>query len=411
MANKFSQFMKSGETIKDRESTPSSEYAERAINELVNSKSFDLQFLRLSQLVENPLNTPFEQTDIEDLKESILENGLLHNLVVIYDNDKDKYRIISGERRYHALQSMTSEERNKVIPKGVPCKVEDEHLTEEQEKLKLFAANIDTREVTVARRNEVIRLMNTIIEERRANGEKINLKKYIAEAFNVSERTAGKYVAIQQNLSEDLMKRHEDGEISVDTAEKFALLSPEAQEIVEATYSETGSAMSKDDFDELKAADDAKKAEITKLAREKEKAAAAVNRAENSAHKVEKEIEETKEAKELLQSAGASTAAADAELNKLQGSLIEKKKASKKLENTVKALDTKLEKAQNKELSLPSAEKVKASKVQKFYKGLEAMESTCLKLAKSKKYVDYDDALVKRIHGIINMLTSLESRE
>ncbi|KAI4444923.1 hypothetical protein C823_007945 [Eubacterium plexicaudatum ASF492] len=48
----------------------------------------------------------YSQDNIEALSESIIVNGLRHNLSVIPDATSDLYRIVSGERRYHAINMM-----------------------------------------------------------------------------------------------------------------------------------------------------------------------------------------------------------------------------------------------------------------------------------------------------------------
>ncbi len=406
MSNVFSKYAKNN-PITRRESTPGSEYAEASLDEVVNSKTFDIQFLRLSQIETNPMNETFTQDGIDELKESIIENGLLHNLVVIYDNETDKYRLISGERRFHAIESMTDEERKRACPKGIPCKVEDPNLSKEEEKLKLMAANIDTRTLTPLQRNETIRLMNDILSEKKARGEKVSLRKEVAEAFGVTDRQAGKIINIQRNLSDELMERHENGEISLTDADKFAMLSPEAQDYVNEHYESTGSGFTKEEYDELRAKDEAKAEALRNLQTQISEKAAALVENENERAKLKADAGETKAQIKVLNSAGVSTTDEDKELKKLQRDLIERKNEKEREERAKKKLEAQLKEVENRKVTLEPEDKEKAAKAEKFAKKLNSIETASRELSKLKKYVKIDENTKKKMTDIVSILNTL----
>ncbi|MFH1159092.1 MAG: ParB/RepB/Spo0J family partition protein [Pseudomonadota bacterium] len=91
-----------------------------------------IQFITLSQLkasAENPRKT-FDQASIEGLAQSIGEDGLLQNLVVLKPKGKKKFIIISGERRFRALLVLL--DRKKITQDFlVPVEVR-EGLTEQE---------------------------------------------------------------------------------------------------------------------------------------------------------------------------------------------------------------------------------------------------------------------------------------
>lgn len=65
-----------------------------------------LQILQMDSIYENPLNQrSMNQEEIEIIKESILEVGLLHPLTV-YKESENKYVLISGHKRFEALKSL-----------------------------------------------------------------------------------------------------------------------------------------------------------------------------------------------------------------------------------------------------------------------------------------------------------------
>ena len=108
-------------------------------------------------------------------KESIIINGLRHNLSVLYNSDNDTYRLVSGERRYHAISSMTDKEYNQLFPAGIPCKIEKSEITEIDEEIMLISANHDVRESSMeVKRWEVSRLKE-LYEAKKVKGEIKNI--------------------------------------------------------------------------------------------------------------------------------------------------------------------------------------------------------------------------------------------
>lgn len=99
---------------------------QKAIYQIGKVEDLDIKNIQLDRIHPNPLNEKYMKkiTDrhYEMLKASILEMGLMHNLVVI-DDYTGNYRLISGEKRWRALCKMTEEEFKKHFPDGVPCKV------------------------------------------------------------------------------------------------------------------------------------------------------------------------------------------------------------------------------------------------------------------------------------------------
>ena len=103
------------------------------LKEMQAKIQYNFNYIPKEKIVSNPKNEMYTQDGIEALKESILINGLRHNLSVLYNPDNDTYRLVSGERRYHAITSMSDKEYNDLFPAGIPCKVEKSEITEVKE--------------------------------------------------------------------------------------------------------------------------------------------------------------------------------------------------------------------------------------------------------------------------------------
>ena len=89
-------------------------------------ENLEIKMLRREQIYPNPINEPYMQDVTEEqirfLYDNIKQNGLMHNLVVL-DDLKGRYRLISGEKRWTAIQKMSKEEYEDKFPNGIACKV------------------------------------------------------------------------------------------------------------------------------------------------------------------------------------------------------------------------------------------------------------------------------------------------
>ena len=66
------------------------------IKEIQAKAQYNFQYIAKEKIQSNPKMKKYTQDGIESLMESILVNGLRHNLSVLYNADQDKYRLISG---------------------------------------------------------------------------------------------------------------------------------------------------------------------------------------------------------------------------------------------------------------------------------------------------------------------------
>ncbi len=116
----------------------------------------DIKHIALKKIGLNPAND-YRRLDLDEdiqvLSDDIARNGLLHNLVVS-ERATGEYLILSGERRYRALNLLLEKEIKKQEEgkpdadvgrwRTVPCRV-IKGLSERQEQIILDAANLQTR--------------------------------------------------------------------------------------------------------------------------------------------------------------------------------------------------------------------------------------------------------------------------
>lgn len=97
----------------------------------------DIKNISLRDIIPNPLNKSrsMDYNEIENLKDSIQEVGLLHPLVV-YRNDAGTYTLISGHRRFAALNNMAGADYE------VPCVVIERPANDIEEAEYMTRANV-----------------------------------------------------------------------------------------------------------------------------------------------------------------------------------------------------------------------------------------------------------------------------
>lgn len=158
----------------------------------------------LNKLHESPLNT-YPTDDIEEVKVSIEESGLIEALTVYKESD-DSYEILSGARRFKALCELQDEGFTVKNLKydAIPCMVIEEKLEDDEKELVIEKANVVSRESDgrPAHRLRICELL-TQIYTRQGRLDELN-NSVFAEYMKVSTQWASIYNAI--NKSNELLK-------------------------------------------------------------------------------------------------------------------------------------------------------------------------------------------------------------
>ena len=119
----------------------------RDMNSMLKLDNSATQFIDRKMIYPNPLNVPYMEgitaEDFHAMKTSILDIGLMHNLVVIKD-EAGKYRLLSGEKRWQAINLMSEEEYQKALPHGVEAKVipYNPSISDDDELIMLLTCNV-----------------------------------------------------------------------------------------------------------------------------------------------------------------------------------------------------------------------------------------------------------------------------
>lgn len=364
------------------------------MKEMEAGRSYNFKFIPKDKIVPNPLNDKYSQEDIEDLRNSILDTGLRHNLSVIYDPDNDNYRLISGERRYRAISSMSQTDYERYFPSGIPCKVEKGTTSEVDEEIMLITANSDVREKTQEeRRWEVLRLKD-LYEIKKQKGEITNIGKSIAEKLHISERQAVKYINTGRLIPE-LSDMLDANGIKIDEASSFAMLSIEGQKQILALLNEKGSVGK----DELKV--------IKQKEKEKKELQVLLTKTEQKLSQKDKLIEELELQVAFLQKKSQSNPKKDMR-TKLAELKAEKEKAEKEKQRLADNLAEIKQQQKDKENRNINASEEELTRIKDFTKAEQTISLLEQNVASLKKDVIVnDDTLRARLNDLIGSMNRI----
>ena len=260
------------------------------LKEMQAKTEYNFQYIPKEKIISNPKNEKYSQDGIDALMESILINGLRHNLSVIYDADNDNYRLVSGERRYHAICKMTDKEYNTLLPTGIPCKIEKSNISEIDEEIMLISANHDVRETSMeVKRWEVSRLKE-LYEAKKLKGEIKNINAEIAKQLNISERQARKYTTAEKLIPELSELLNANG-IDLNQADKFGRLDEDAQKSILEILKKNGN-IDNAEYQSIKKISEERSEEAKKYKKELEEAANQIKVQEETVKHLEERIQQ-----------------------------------------------------------------------------------------------------------------------
>lgn len=197
----------------------------------VNAKAdFGIRNIDINLLVPSEKNF-YEISDIEELAESIEQNGLYHNLIVRKLDDEERYEILSGERRYEALK-MLYESGNENFSK-VPCQVRN-NVDDTDAEIILIQANAETRELSEMEKIKQIQRLEELYKIKKSKGEKIpgKLRDKIGQHMNLSGVQVQRYKKIGKDLIPELKEMLEIKRIGMADAFKFSGLEENKQKAI-----------------------------------------------------------------------------------------------------------------------------------------------------------------------------------
>lgn len=215
----------------------------------------NLKTVSLSEIVENEKNVLFRELtekEMEELKSSIQEVGLLEPLVVVQEGEQ--YKLISGHQRKKALEELGMD---KVAVNIV-------NLQDEDEELALIHANIKQRKLNDMELARVIKAEKEIIQQKIKKGALKNQGRAIEQVANNLEISKDKAKRLDRLnlLIPELQLLVEQGKITTGKAQEIGLLDVETQKILYSSLKENIEEFSLEEIKKIKQQDETKRLEL-----------------------------------------------------------------------------------------------------------------------------------------------------
>lgn len=204
-------------------------------------ETFRIERISIDRIIPNQKNE-YSIQGIEELKFSILHNGLKQNLEVT-DNGNGTYSLLSGERRYTALKGLVEDCYEQF--RLVPCLITDIHKSssfldengkeiltdDDKEMLSILTTNAEGRQYTDADRAFQVRELKKIYTKLADGGVKLpgKMSQLIADELQMSKAQVERINYIESHGSNELKEKFNGGAISIRAANEVAHLSPAQQ--------------------------------------------------------------------------------------------------------------------------------------------------------------------------------------
>lgn len=362
------------------------------LKELQANAQYNFQFIAKDRIISNPKNEKYTQDGIESLKESIIENGLRHNLSVLFDAEQNNYRLISGERRYHAICAMSDKEYNELFPTGIPCKVEKSDISEIDEEIMLISANHDVRETSMeVKRWEVSRLKE-LYEAKKLKGEIKNINAEIAHQLNISERQARKYTTAEKLIPELSNLLNENG-IDLNQADKFGKLDESAQQDILKIIHKKGE-VENSEFQTIKKLSEEREKEAKKYKEEYEKASKQIEEKDLTVKKLQQRLTELENKDNHIV---RSRQDLEDEIRFLTDAKEQAEKEKHKLETNLEKIKQQQIDKERKNTSISDSELKRISSIAKTEQALNLLENNFDVLKNNKQTLQHDPDLKIRV--------------
>lgn len=370
------------------------------LKQMQANSNYNFKFIPKEKIIPNEKNKNYSQNNIEALSESIIVNGLRHNLSVIYDASTDMYRIVSGERRFHAIDIMDEKIYKDLFPAGIPCKVEKSSISEIDEEIMLISANHDIRETTTEEKRWEIRRLKELYEAKKLNGEITNISKEIAKQLNISQRQTIKYVNAEKLIPELSDLLNQNG-ISLEDANKFSRLDEWAQLKIVELLNSKGS-IDSEELESIKKISAEKELEMKQSREELERTLKLLTDRDKSIEALEHRIQS-------LQNSGPEKPDKDLkeELKYVSSAKEKAERDKQRLENQLEKMKQQQKERESRNTSISDTELKRISQIAKTEQALQLFETNFTTLKNNKTLIRSDHDLKTRLEILKNRIDDL----
>lgn len=211
-----------------------SQMLNEASKAMQTSQNFNVIPIELNLIDPSEDNEGMSLDDIDELAQSILDNGLDQNLVVVRATN-GRFTLLSGHRRRLALLKLV--EQGHTQYSNVPCLVKDLdsvnlNISQQgKEKFALLTTNIQRRNNTVSDNLKLMQLADEVFEEMKASGQSIGKRReWIAETLGISGSTVRDLTSIDRKTTDKVKQAIDSGKVPLTVATELAQMSEDSQD-------------------------------------------------------------------------------------------------------------------------------------------------------------------------------------
>ena len=193
----------------------------------MDDKENDIVLLSVSKIIPFK-NHPFKVDDeqLDQLKNSIAENGILHPLIVRCLDDGDGFELISGHRRKRACELLGIKE--------VPCIIKE--LNDDMASVLMVDANIQRENILPSEKAKAYRMKYDALKHQGKQIEMLgNTAELVGKKAGDSGRTVQRYYRLSY-LCPDLLNEVDEKKLTFNSGVILAGLDKEIQEMVLQYY-------------------------------------------------------------------------------------------------------------------------------------------------------------------------------
>lgn len=203
-----------------------------------NRNAHATRYIDIDSIDEHQKNRQYNAVKLEALALSIEDRGL-QSPILVTPTENNRYVVLSGHRRLAAFRLLASQGKEDF--RRIPAIVRM-GLSEDQSEEALIDGNLFTEPLSPAELAKELARKKELLEQRRANGEKIpgKLTEIIASELGITPQTARELDTINRRAEPEIRELFEHGDLSQREAYNASRLPEERQrELAEAKKSGT----------------------------------------------------------------------------------------------------------------------------------------------------------------------------
>lgn len=213
-------------------------------NEIDVFGKYTTKYLAPEELIPIPFNQEvYKVEEFDFVVATIKRYGVLDPLIVQETEDRQKYHIVSGERRYHAfMKALADGDGRQDLKQGIPCRILPASISSIEIRLLLIIANATSRNMGIAEKMQEFHALVEVFRdlERESIDVGYGIKEIAISQYHISERQYQRYMSIESAIEElrDFFHKDEFETVTFAQAAAIAGKPEDVQRLIYRRYQE-----------------------------------------------------------------------------------------------------------------------------------------------------------------------------